>query len=60
LIQGLFFMEMEALVATLVDGWREAGTHQVTFDGSRLASGIYLYALQAGGETATGKMLLLK
>ena len=48
------------LVATLVDGWREAGTHEVTFDGSKLASGVYLYNMQAGAEKTTGKMLLLK
>lgn len=48
------------LVATLVDGWREAGSHQVTFDGSRLASGMYLYTLTAGTNTATGKLMLVK
>jgi hypothetical protein len=48
------------LVRTLANGWREAGTHQTTFDGSNLASGVYLYKMQAGGQTATGKMLLLK
>jgi hypothetical protein len=48
------------LVATLVEGWREAGTHEVTFDGSKLASGMYLYALKTAGQTATGKILLLK
>jgi hypothetical protein len=48
------------LVTTLVDGWREAGSHQVTFDGSNLASGVYLYALQAEGRTVSGKMMLVK
>jgi hypothetical protein len=48
------------LVSTLVEGWREAGTHKVTFDGSNLASGMYLYALTAGGNTLTGKMALMK
>jgi hypothetical protein len=48
------------LVTILVDGWREAGTHEVTFDGSGLASGIYMYRIQAGGWTAAGKMVLLK
>jgi hypothetical protein len=47
-------------VATLVDGWREAGSRQVTFDGSNLPSGLYLYRLTAGQNTATGKMVLLK
>jgi flagellar hook assembly protein FlgD len=48
------------LVATLVDGLREAGAQQVTFDGSNLASGIYLYELTAGSHSATGKMMLMK
>jgi hypothetical protein len=48
------------LVTTLVEGNKEAGTHQVTFDGSRLASGVYLYKLEAGGQTATGRMELIK
>jgi hypothetical protein len=48
------------LVATLVEGWRGAGTHEVTFDGSALASGLYFARLRAGEFTAVQKMLLLK
>ncbi|MFH1861419.1 MAG: T9SS type A sorting domain-containing protein, partial [bacterium] len=48
------------LVATLVNGWREAGTHEVTFDGAKLASGVYLYLLEAGDITVSGKLVLLK
>jgi hypothetical protein len=48
------------LVTTLVDGWRDIGEHQVTFDGSNLASGVYLYKLSAGQRQATGKMVLMK
>lgn len=48
------------LVATLVDGWRDAGVHEVTFDGSSLASGVYIYRLQAGTYHASGKMVLMK
>jgi Secretion system C-terminal sorting domain len=47
-------------VATLVDGQMNAGMHQVSFDASRFASGIYFYRIQAGGFTATKKLLLLK
>ena len=42
------------LVAELVDGWRDAGSHSVAFDGTNLASGIYLYHLTAGSFDATG------
>ncbi|TKJ40994.1 hypothetical protein CEE37_04840, partial [candidate division LCP-89 bacterium B3_LCP] len=48
------------LVTTLVDGYRNAGIHDVTFDASDLASGIYLYRLEAGEFNVTGKMVLMK
>ncbi|MBU0519684.1 T9SS type A sorting domain-containing protein [bacterium] len=47
-------------VATLIDGFRDAGMHEAIFDASDLASGIYLYRLEAGEFNATGKMVLLK
>ncbi len=46
--------------ALLVDGLRPAGTHEVTFDATALASGVYLYHLQAGTFRASGKMVMLK
>jgi hypothetical protein len=48
------------LVATLVQGWMNAGEHQATFDGSRLAAGVYLARLEAGEFTGTQKVVLLK
>jgi hypothetical protein len=44
----------------LQDGWRDAGIHEVTFDASDLPSGIYLYRLEAGEFSATGKIVLMK
>jgi hypothetical protein len=51
-------------VATLVDEYKPAGIYEVEFQsvvGNRqLASGIYLYRLQAGSFVETRKMILLK
>ncbi|TKJ41149.1 hypothetical protein CEE37_05635 [candidate division LCP-89 bacterium B3_LCP] len=37
-----------------------SGTHQITFDGTNLSSGVYLYQLEAGDFSAMGKMVLMK
>jgi hypothetical protein len=47
-------------VAVLVNGTLSAGSHQVTFDASGLASGVYLVRLEAGGEVFTRRMTLFK
>jgi predicted amidohydrolase len=47
-------------VATLVDQNKVAGIHTVQFNGSNLASGVYLYRLQAGNFTQTRKFTLLR
>lgn len=47
-------------VATLVKKQQSAGNYKVEFDGSKLASGIYLYSLHAGEFSKTKKMILLK
>ena len=53
------------LVATLVDEHRDAGPHEVFWDGrdtaGRMSSaGVYLYRLEADGEVETKRMLLMK
>jgi parallel beta-helix repeat protein len=47
-------------VTKIADGWRDAGVHEVTFDGSYLSSGVYIFKLKAGDFEASGKMVLLK
>jgi hypothetical protein len=47
-------------VAALVQGQEEAGSYEVKFDGSNLASGVYFYRLQAGTYVETKKLLLLR
>ena len=48
------------LVATLVDREMQSGYHEINFDGTGLASGVYLYQLQTGEFALIKKMLLLK
>ena len=47
-------------VANLVDGRLEAGTYEVPFDATELASGVYFYKLSSSAQTDTRKMVLLK
>jgi len=46
-------------VSTLVNGYKSAGRYDVTFDGSGLASGEYIYRLEAGRNFVETKKLLL-
>lgn len=48
------------LVKTLVSGLRTAGDHDVLFDASGLASGLYVYRLVADRHVKTGKMVVAK
>lgn len=47
-------------LATLVNERQSAGSYEVTFDGSRLSSGIYFYRLTAGETVQTRKFSLIK
>ena len=47
-------------VATLVNDYMNAGNHTVDFNASTLASGVYMYRIEAGSFTAAKKMMLLK
>ena len=47
-------------VATLVNESQEAGPHDVRFDASGLASGVYFYRLQVGSFVQAKKLLILR
>lgn len=47
-------------VATLLEAYKPAGQHTVSFDASALASGLYYYTLTAGDFKQSRKMLLLR
>jgi hypothetical protein len=48
------------LVTTLVDGLQDAGTYQISFDASKLSSGLYFVKMQAGEFSQVRKMMLIK
>lgn len=54
------YNELGAEVETLVNGNRQPGSYEVTFDGSGLSSGVYYYSIQSGNYSETKKMLLVK
>jgi hypothetical protein len=47
-------------VTTLADEVMTAGNHDMTFDGSHLASGLYIAALKAGTQHTAQKIVLLR
>ena len=47
-------------IATLVNEQKESGIYDVNFDASDLASGVYVYKIQAGNFSATKKLMLMK
>jgi photosystem II stability/assembly factor-like uncharacterized protein len=47
-------------VATLMDGQKTSGPHQLEWNAAQLASGIYFIRVQASEQTATQKCLLMK
>ncbi|MCB0731726.1 MAG: T9SS type A sorting domain-containing protein, partial [Ignavibacteriae bacterium] len=47
-------------VAQLVNEVKNAGTYSINWDASNLASGTYIYRLQAGNNIIVNKMILMK
>jgi len=54
------FNSLGQKVVTLVSERQPAGTYTVKWDASNMASGVYLYRLQAGQSIKTNKMVLLR
>jgi hypothetical protein len=48
------------VVSILAEGHQEAGIHEVKFDGSSLASGMYFCRLHAGKLVAVKKLVLVR
>ena len=49
-----------AIVNTVYDGYMAVGKHQRSWNSEKLPSGLYLVSLQAGGNSLTKKVVLLK
>jgi len=47
-------------IITLCDGFKDAGSYSMAFDGQDLSSGIYIYKITAGQKTSFKRMLLVK
>lgn len=47
-------------IETLVNEEKNAGYYEVNFDANRLASGIYIYKMQAGNFISSKKFILMK
>jgi hypothetical protein len=47
-------------IANLVNEQKTAGSYNVQFNGSALASGVYFYRMQSGDFVQTKKLLLMK
>ncbi len=48
------------VVKELVNNFKSAGTYSIEFDGTNLASSVYIYRMESGNFTDTKKMVLIK
>jgi enediyne biosynthesis protein E4 len=47
-------------VRSLVNDWRDAGEHSISFDAGVLASGVYFYSLRSGEHLESKRMIVLR
>ncbi len=55
-VKGAIYTLNGEKVATVLNGERQVGDHQVVFPVDNLVAGLYLYKLQIGSEIKTGKI----
>ncbi len=59
-VQLIVYNLLGQRICLLAGGAHNSGQHQVYFDGSGLASGVYVYQLVVGGQVETRKMVLVR
>ena len=59
-VTGVVYDILGREVATLLKSDMTAGNHQVKFDAKGIASGVYVFRLEAGGNSSYIKMILTK
>lgn len=59
-VQIIVYNVLGEIAATPLNQTMPAGSHEISFDGSALESGVYVYELRAGSFTSAKKMLLIK
>lgn len=59
-VKLVVFDQLGRQVSELINGVKSAGSYEVEFNGSNLASGIYFYKLEVAGQIFTKKMILVK
>ena len=47
-------------VSSLIDRQMEAGTHEITFNATGLATGVYIYEMKTGSHVSRQKMILMQ
>ncbi len=59
-VKLVVYDQLGRVVNEIVNGVKNAGSYEVEFNGSELASGIYFYKLDVDGKSFTKKMILVK
>ena len=59
-MKGIVYDFLGREVVTLIDGEKSAGSHEIKFNAAGLPSGVYIFRLEAGKNSAAVKMILLR
>jgi photosystem II stability/assembly factor-like uncharacterized protein len=60
LVHGDVYSILGQKIASIVDGWREAGTYRVSWNADGFPTGVYFFRLRAGSHSSFRKLLLIR